>query len=217
MRTDAQLQHDVIAELKWEPSVNSAHIGVEVKNSIVTLSGHVDSYSEKWSAERAAQRVSGVKALTVEMDVNLPGLNKRNDGDIALSADNVLRWTTDVPNGTVNIMVEEGWITLSGDVSWEYQRRAAASALRRLIGVKGITNKISIKPDFTLDAVKSDIENAIKRISKNDKPNITVDVNGSDVTLEGVVHSWLEHDLIRHSVWSTPGVHNVIDHIAIAM
>jgi osmotically-inducible protein OsmY len=217
MRTDAQLQHDVIAELKWEPSVNASHIGVEVNNGVVTLSGHVDSYAEKWSAERAAQRVSGVKALTVELDVNLPGLNKRNDGDIALSADNVLRWTTDVPSGAVNIMVEDGWITLTGEVSWQYQRRAAASALRRLIGVKGITNKISIKPEFAFDAVKSDIENAIKRISKNEKPNITVDVKGADVTLEGTVHSWVEHDLIRNSVWSTPGVHNVIDHIAIAM
>ena len=125
MKTDAQVQQDVIAELKWEPSINAAQIGVEVKDGIVTLAGHVSSYAEKWDAERAAQRVSGVKALAVEMDVKLPGSSKRNDADIARSAKDVLQWTTYLPKDRVKVMVEKGWITLSGDVDWEYQRRAA--------------------------------------------------------------------------------------------
>ncbi len=214
-KTDAQIQHDVMAELQWEPSVNATHIGVEVKNGIVTLLGHVDSYTEKWNAERAAQRVSGVKAIAVQMEVNIPSIHKRNDVDIAMSADNVLNWTTDVPNDAVKIMVENGWLSLNGEVTWEYQRHAAESALRRILGVKGITNKISIKPKFKFNAIKTDIENALKRISNVDTHGIVIEVDGADVNLKGTVHSWLERDLIKKSAWSTPGVRNVKDNIAV--
>ncbi len=216
-KTDTQLQQDVMAELSWEPAVNSAHIGVEVKNGIVTLLGHVDSYAEKWNAERAALKVAGVKALAVQMEVNIPSIHKRNDADIALSAENVLHWTTDVPSDAVKIMVENGWITLTGEVNWEYQRHGAESALRKLLGVKGITNKIALKPKFQFNAIKSDIEAALKRISNVDTHNIQVEVQGSDVNLKGSVHSWLEKDLIKQSVWNTPGVHNVKDNIAVTL
>jgi osmotically-inducible protein OsmY len=216
MKTDTQLQQDVIAELKWEPSVNAAQIGVEVKDGIVTLAGHVNSYAEKWNAERAAQRVWGVKALAIEMDVTLPGSSKRNDADIARSAENVLEWTASLPKDCVKIMVENGWITLSGEVDWEYQRQAAVRAVRYLIGVTGVSDQITIKAKVASSAVKSDIEAALKRRAIDDAQNIAVEVRGTDVTLTGKVHSWSERELAEHAAWSTPGVRKVVDLITVA-
>lgn len=216
MKTDTQLQLDVIAELKWEPSVNAAHIGVEVADGIVTLAGHVSSYAEKLGAERAAQRVSGVKALAIEMDVKLPGLSKRTDADIARSVENVLQWTTYVPKDSVKVMVESGWVTLSGEVDWEYQRQTANKGVRYLMGVTGVTDNIVIKPKVSLSAVKSEIEAALKRRATADAKKISVNVQGADVTLTGTVHSWSERELAKHSAWGTPGVRNVVDKMVTA-
>lgn len=216
MKTDAQLQQDVIAELAWEPSVDAAQIGVEVNDGIVTLAGHVSSYAEKWDAERAAQRVSGVRALAVEMDVALPVFSKRTDGDIARSAENVLQWMANLPKDCVKVMVEGGWITLTGEVDWDYQRQAAARAVRYLMGVTGVSDQIAIKPNVSLSAVKSDIEAALKRRATADAQNISVEVRGNDVTLSGTVHSWSERELAKHSAWGTPGVRNVVDNITVA-
>ena len=216
MKTDAQLQQDVIAELEWEPSVNAAQIGVEVKGGIVTLAGHVNSYAGKWNAERAAQRVSGVKALAIEMDVKLAGSSKRNDTDIARSAENVLEWMTSLPEDSVKVMVEGGWITLSGEVDWHFQKQAAADAVRDLMGVTGVSDQIAIKPRVSASIVKSDIEAALKRRAKSDAQKIFVEVRGGDVTLTGTVHSWSERDLARHSAWGAPGVRNVVDNITVA-
>ena len=216
MKTDTQLQQDVIAELKWEPSVNAAQIGVEVKDGIVTLAGHVSSYAEKWDAERAAQRVSGVKALAIEMDVKLAGSSKRTDADIARSAGNVLEWATYLPKDSVKVMVESGWITLSGEVDWEYQRQAAAKGVRYLMGVTGVSDQIVLKnPKVSLSAVKSEIEAALKRRATADAQKISVEVHGADVTLTGKVHSWSERDLARHSAWGTSGVQNVVDNMTV--
>ena len=216
MKTDTQLQQDVIAELKWEPSVNAAQIGVEVKDGIVTLAGHVGSYAEKWDAERAAQRVSGVKALAVEMDVNLSGSSRRTDADIARSAENTLEWTTYLPKNHVKVMVESGWVTLSGEVDWEYQRQAAAKGVRYLMGVTGVSDQIVLKyPKVSLSAVKSEIEAALKRRATADAQKISVEVHGADVTLTGKVHSWSERDLARHSAWGTSGVQNVVDNMTV--
>ena len=216
MKTDSQLQQDVIAELKWEPSVNAAQIGVEVKDGIVTLAGHVGSYAEKWDAERAAQRVSGVKALAIEMDVKLDGSSKRIDADIARSAQNALQWMTYLPKDSVKVMVEDGWITLSGEVEWEYQRQTAAGAVRYLMGVKGVSQNIAIKTKVSLSAIKSDIEAALKRRAHDDAQQIAVEVRGADVTLTGKVHSWSERDLAAHSAWGTPGVRNVMNNITVS-
>lgn len=215
MKTDAQIQRDVLAELKWEPSVNAAKIGVEVRDGIVTLAGHVDSYAEKWDAERASQRVSGVKALATEIDVALPGSSKRNDADIARSAESALEWTTFLPKDSVKIMVEGGWITLTGEVSWEYQRQSASAAVRYLMGVTGVSNQITIQPKVTAAAVKSDIEAALKRHAQADAQKILVSVSGGDVTLTGKVPTWSERDMARNSAWGTPGVTNVVDNIAV--
>jgi len=215
MKTDVQVQQDVIAELNWEPSINAAQIGVEVKQGIVTLAGHVDSFAEKWDAERAAQRVSGVTALAIEIDVKLPGSSKRTDADIARSAESALQWTTFLPKDHVKLVVENGWITLSGNVDWEYQRQSAEGAVRYLMGVTGVSNQIVIKPKVSLSAVKSDIEAALKRRASADADKISVQVKGTDVTLTGTVSSWSERDLARESAWSTPGVRNVVDNMTV--
>ena len=215
MKTDAQLQQDVIAELKWEPSVNATQIGVEVKDGIVTLAGHVDSFGEKWNAERAAQRVFGVKALAVEIDVTLPGSSKRNDADVARSVENVLQWTTSLPKDSIKVMVENGEVTLTGEVNWEFQRENAARAVRYLMGVKDVYNNINIKPNISSSAVKSDIEAALKRRAHEDAEKISVEVRGGDVTLKGSVHTWSERELAIDSAWGTHGVRNVVDKMAV--
>jgi osmotically-inducible protein OsmY len=216
MKTDAALQLDVIAELKWEPSVNASQIGVEVNDGIVTLAGHVDTYAEKWDAERAAQRVSGVKAIAVEMDVKLSGLHQRTDADIALTAANALQWTTSVPQDSVKVKVEDGWLTLSGEVEWEYQRGAAADRVRSLMGVTGMSDQIAIRPKVSTAAVRSDIEAALLRRAQSDSRQIKVSVEGHEVTLGGSVHSWSEKDLANHSAWGTAGVRKVIDNLTVA-
>lgn len=216
MKTDTQLQSDVMAELRWDPSFNSAEIGVEVKNGVVTLSGHVDKYAEKWAVERAAQKVAGVKALAVELDVTLPGSSNRNDSDIARTAENVLEWTTNWPKDHVKVMVENGWVTLSGEVDYEYQRQLVSSSVRHLMGVIGVSNQVTIKSKLTSETVKADIEAALKRRALTDAQEIMVTVNGSKVTLTGVVHSWSERDMVSDSVWNTPGVTDVNDNISVA-
>ena len=211
MKTDSQLQQDVMAELKWEPAVHAEQIGVEVKNGVVTLDGEVSSYTEKWHAEEAAQRVHGVKALAVEMKVKLSEFGKRTDADIAGSARNILAWSSSVPADAVKVMVEGGWLTLSGDVEWQYQRQDAADSVRHLLGVTGVSNQIAIKPAASAAVVKADIEAALKRRATVDSKAITVDVKGGDVTLTGTVHSWNERDLATRSAWGSAGVRRVVD------
>jgi osmotically-inducible protein OsmY len=216
MKTDSQLQQDVSAELQWEPSVHAARIGVEVKDGVVTLAGQVDSYAEKWSAERAAQRVAGVKAMTTELKVHLTSLSQRTDGDIAQAVENVLEWTSSLPAGAIQVMVERGWVTLSGDVDWQYQRQAATDSVRFLMGVTGVSDQINIKPSLTATAVKSDIEAALKRTSMADAKTISVAVQGGDVTLSGTLHSWDERNTATHAAWGMPGVRNVVDKMTLA-
>jgi len=214
MKTDSQLQQDVSAELAWEPSVHAARIGVEVKDGVVTLAGQVDSYAEKWNAERAAQRVAGVKAMTTELKVHLASLSKRTDADIAASVENVLEWTSSLPADAIKVMVEGGWVTLSGDVDWQYQRQAATDSVRALFGVVGVNDQICIRPTInsvTAKSVKADIEAALQRSSIADAKKISVTVQGNDVTLSGKVHNWDERDTATNSAWGTPGVRNVID------
>jgi osmotically-inducible protein OsmY len=215
MKSDKQVQRDVVAELGWEPSVNAAQIGVEVSDGVVTLAGHVGSYAEKLNAERAAQRVAGVKALAVEMDVTLPGSSRRLDTDIARSAENALQWTTSVPAECTKVKVENGWITLSGQVEWDFQRKAAAEAVRHLMGVTGVSDQITIKPRVSSTIVKSDIEAALKRRAQSHADGISVEVRGNDVTLTGIVNSWSERQLAVNSAWGAPGVHNVMDNMTV--
>lgn len=216
MKSDKQLQQDVSAELQWEPSVHAAQIGVEVKDGVVTLAGQVDSYGEKWNAERAALRVHGVKAMATELKVQLKGVSPRTDADIARSVENVLEWTTSLPVGAVQVMVENGWVTLSGDVEWQYQKQAAADGIRYLLGVIGVNNQINVKPKLSATVVKSDIEAALKRTAVSQAKDISVAVHDHDVTLTGTVHDWAERETACHAAWGTPGVRNVVDRMTMA-
>lgn len=205
-----------MAELKWEPAVHAEQIGVEVKDGIVTLAGHVDSFPAKWNAERAAQRVAGVKAIAVEIDVKLNGSDQRSDGDVARSCENVLLWTTYLPKDSVKVMVEGGWVTLSGQVQWGFQRATATAAVRYLAGVRGVSDQITIKSGVNASVVKGDIEAALKRRAVSEANGIKVAVNGSEVTLSGRVPTWAERDAAGSAAWSSPGVSNVVDNISIS-
>jgi osmotically-inducible protein OsmY len=216
MKSDSQLQKDVMAELKWEPSVHAEQIGVEANDGVVTLTGHVSSFQEKFHAELAAQRVEGVKALAVEMDVKLTALGERDDADIARSVEMALEWIGTPASKTVKVLVEKGWVTLSGEVNWQYQRQATESGIRYLMGVTGVSNQIVVKPSVSLGAVKHEIEAALARRSKVDSQKITVKVDGSAVTLTGEVNSWSERDAARESAWGAPGVMRVDDKMTIA-
>ena len=217
MKTDSQLQKDVIDELEWEPAVHADEIDVQVKNGIVTLSGEVCSFAEKWNAERAAQRVNGVKGLNEELEVNLLDTGRRTDAQITESAKNILSWTSSLPANAIQVEVEDGWLTLSGDVEWQFQRQDAADSLRYLTGVTGVSNDIAIKPSRVpspaASAVKSDIQAALNRRAVADARAIEVQVKGSEVTLSGTVDSWAERDLVTRTAWGSAGVLNVVDKI----
>ena len=211
MKTDSRLQQDVLAELKWEPAVNAAQIGVEVKDGIVALAGEVRQLRRKVERGACRPRVNGVKGLAVELKVKLPAFGKRTDDNIARVAENILEWSSSLPADTVKVMVEGGWLTLSGDVEWQYQRQDAADSVRYLSGVTGVSNQIGIKPSLSASTVKSDIEAALKRRAAADAKTIAVAVKGSDVTLTGTVHSWDERDPATRTAWSSSGVSNVVD------
>lgn len=215
MRTDGQLQLDVIDELNWEPAVEAAHIGVEVKNGIVTLTGHVGGYMEKYAAERAAQRVAGVRGVAVELAVVLPGDSHRTDADIADAATNAIEWNASIPKNTIRVAVENGRVTLSGEVAWAYARDAAGACVRGLVGVTDVINLISVKPKVTVHGIKGKIEAALQRQAHRHTKRIAVGVDGGTVTLSGEVGSLAERDAVEQAAWSAPGVQNVVDRITV--
>src|SRR5271157_1554254 len=193
MKNDAQLQSDVEQELRWEPSVHAEQIGVSVKNGVVELDGHVDSFYEKWAAERAAMRVSSVKAVASEVKVELPSSATRSDEDIARAALSYLEWDYSVPN-TVKVQVTDGWVTLEGNTERQYQKEEAERAVRPLMGVKGVFNEITVTPKVSAVDVKINIETALKRNAETDASRIQVETSGGKVTLRGAVRSWAERE-----------------------
>ncbi|QRF62903.1 BON domain-containing protein [Variovorax paradoxus] len=211
MKTDTQLRDDIQAELAWAPDVKSSDIGVIVKDGVVTLTGHLAHYAEKYAIERAVQRVHGVKALAVELTVKLPFDNQRTDADIALAAERALEWNVLVPDGKIRPMAEKGWLTLTGEVELEYQRSAAEIAVRNLMGVTGVSNLVKVKPKVTPADVEKKIHEALSRQAEREANKLSITVDGSQVTLRGTVHSWTERDAVQGAAWATPGVSVVVN------
>ncbi|CAN7758857.1 BON domain-containing protein [Variovorax sp. LjRoot84] len=215
MKSDAQLRSDIVAELTWDPAITATNVGVIVKDGVVTLSGHPSSHAEKYAIERAAQRVKGVKALAIEMPVKLDTDYERTDADIAMAVERAIEWNVLVPDDKIHPMVEKGWVTLDGEVEWEYQRRAAEGAVRSLLGVTGVSNRVVVKPKFTPADVEKKIREALERQADHEAEQIKIEVNGAHVTLSGKVHSWAERKAAQGAAWSAPGVANVINNLLV--
>jgi osmotically-inducible protein OsmY len=209
VKTDADLRKDVMAELAWDPAIRSTDVGVAVKDGVVTLTGHLDTFAEKYAVERALRRVGGVQAIALELDVKLSPQHKRSDTEIALAAEQALKWNTLIPPDKVRITVESGWVKLQGELEWDYQRQALYKAIRPLIGVVGISNEITLKARPTSSDVGHRIQQALARQAEREAKRVQVDVNGGVVTLRGSVHSWQERDAAQGAAWSAPGVQTV--------
>ena len=216
MKMDTELQRHVMEELSWEPSVNAAEIGVSVDSGVVVLDGTVRSYAEKWAAEQAAERVRGVKAVSDEIEVRLPGESWRGDSEIARAALNAIEWNALVPHDRIKVLVQNGWVTLDGTVDRQYQRSEAENAVRNLLGVKGVLNRIHLLPLVSPADVKDQITRALERASEIDAKRICVEANDGKVTLKGSVRAYLEREEAERAARAAPGVLTVENRIELA-
>jgi osmotically-inducible protein OsmY len=213
---DKELRQFVLDELEYEPSIDAADIGVAAEGGVVTLTGYVPNYAQKLAAERAAWRVKGVKGIAQEIQVRLPGHTRSNDDEIAQRALNILAWSTQVPSDAIRVKVSDGWITLSGQVDWNYQRNAAEFEVRKLSGVLGVINCIELKPNAQVGDVKQRILDALKRHAEIEARRIRVDVRSDGtVRIEGEVDNWDERQAVERAVWSASGVRAVEDQLRI--
>lgn len=217
MKTDMQLHKDVLEELRWDPRVKEAEIAVSAKGSVVTLTGSVETYAQKYAAERAVERVAGVRAVADDLHVRPAGSLLRTDTDIAHSVINALKWDIEVPDDRITVKVDSGWVTLKGEVDWNFQKSAAERSVRYLGGVKGISNLIDVKPMATPVEVKSKIEAALKRNAELDAKLIDVETTGGKVILKGSVRSWAERQDAERAAWGAPGVKEVDDRLVVTV
>lgn len=215
MKTDAQLKADVTDELAWDPAINATNVGIMVGEGVVTLTGHLDSFAEKHAVEQAVRRVGGVRGIAMELDVKLPASDERSDSDIARAATESLRLNSLVPDGKVQVEVENGWVTLTGEVDWGYQFASAEQCIRPLAGVRGLFNEITIKPRVKGEDIAKQITAALTRQATREARHIGVEVEGGVVTLSGKVHSLAEHDAVVGVAFSAHGVSHVVDHIQV--
>jgi osmotically-inducible protein OsmY len=216
MKDNAEIQKDVQDAIKWEPLLRAAEIGVTVKDGVVTLTGTVDSYPKKMEAEDAAKRVEGVKAVVEKIEVKFNnGWAKKDDNEIATEVVNALKWHWQIPVDKIKAKVEKGWVTLSGELEWNYQKEAATNAIKNLLGVTGVGNNISIKSETQDRVEKMDIESALRRNWSIDDRNITVTASGHKATLTGTVDSWYEKDEAARIAWNAPGVWSVENELVV--
>ena len=215
MSLDSQLQQAVTAEFKWEPSVDSAHIGVAAEDGVVTLTGHVDSFARKLAAGAAARRVKGVKGIAEEIEVRLPSHMKRGDDEIAAAAIERLNWNVAIPVGSVKVEVEKGWVTLTGQLDWNYQREAVAGDVRWLYGVVGVSNNTTIKPRVNTANLSDDITHALHRSWFFDPDNIKVSASGGKVKLTGSVDTFHDRAVAAETAWAAPGAISVENDIVV--
>jgi osmotically-inducible protein OsmY len=213
-RTDQEIQMDVLAELRWDHSIQANEIGVAVKDGVVTLTGTVDTYLKKWKAEEAAHRVAGVAA--VANDITVRTIGERTDADIAAAAVHALKWNSSVPADKIQVTVDKGWVTLKGEVEWQYQKEEAERAVRPLWGVKGVSNLIVVKPHASPTDLKKKIEDALVRSAEVDASNITVEVQGSKAILKGKVRAWAEKQEAERTAWLAPGITSVDNQIKVS-
>lgn len=215
MSSDTHLQLSVLAELEWEPSVTAAQIGVAASAGVVTLTGQVESFAQKHAASAAAFRVKGVLAVADELEVQVPFERKRGDDEIAAATLDRLAWDVSVPRDAVKVVVEDGWVTLTGEVSWNYQRKAAEQDVRRLHGVTGLSNQLTLKPRVNAANIGNDICIALHRSYLPDPDAITVTAKGGKVRLTGNVHSWHARQVAGETAWGSPGTMEVENLIAV--
>jgi osmotically-inducible protein OsmY len=215
MKSDNEIKKDVEDELRWEPDLDATDIAVAVKDGVVALAGFVPSYAQKFLAEKVAKRVAGVVGVANDIEVRVPAIDQRPDPDIARDAVNALKNQLPLTYQDIKVTVSNGWITLEGDVEWNYQKERAENAVRWVKGVKGVINTIEVKPKVTPDEIKRKIEEAFKRSAEIDANNIEVETSDGQVVLKGTVHSWFERQEAERAAWSAPGVRKVEDHITI--
>lgn len=217
VKSDAQLKKDVLAELAWDPSINASHVGVAVEKGVVTLLGHLESFAEKHAIERAVQRVPGVHAIAVELDVKLAPSHQRSDSEIALAAETVLKWQARVPAHRIQVQVEQGWVTLRGEVDWDYERQLAEKAVRPLTGVVGLSNAISLKPCAAPASLALEVQQALARLGHPERQAIEVSVDGATVLLSGKAGTWAERNAAERAAWAAPGVCHVVNDIVVRL
>ena len=215
MKTDVQLRTDVSDELAWDPAIDASNVGVIVKDGVVTLTGHLDSFAEKHAVERAVRRVAGVRGVALDLDVKLPASAQRGDSEIAQAATAALRLNSLVPAQRVQVQVENGWVTLTGEVDWGYQFASTEQSIRPLPGVRGLFNRIAIKPRVDGRDIGTQITAALARQAAREARHIGIRVEGGVVTLSGRVHSMAEHDAAVGVAFSTKGVSHVVDHLQV--
>jgi osmotically-inducible protein OsmY len=216
MKTDSEIERDVKEELRWSPDLDAKDIAITVNDGVVTLAGFVRSYTDKYEAELAAKHVAGVRGVANDIEVRMPSVDERPDPDIARDAVSAIKSQLPISSEHIKVVVKNGWITLEGQVEWQYQRQTAENAVRRIKGVKGVSNLIQLRPRIEPSEIKRKIQDAFKRNAEVDANRIVVETHGSEVVLKGSVRSWIEREEAERVAWSAPGVTRVEDRIVVS-